>query len=436
MRNPMSFPFISTCVQGTRIKFSRVGGALSGMVLGGAALLATTVHAHAAASAPNVENGRYLARAADCEVCHTAEGGTPYAGGRAFSLPGVGVMYAPNITPDKTAGIGAWTDQQFVDAVRKGISPHWKHLYPAMPYPAYARMSDAEVRDIRAYLATLPPSAQKTPENSVKFPFSIRSLMVFWNMLNGPAASYANDPAKPADWNRGRYLVEGPGHCADCHSPRTRTFGLDSSRALGGNVVNGWRAYNLTPDKQSGLGAWSDEALAQYLSTGHADGHGTAAGDMADVIGHSLRYLSASDIHAMVVYLRSIAPLHTAEDTVEARTPTAGDASLPQNTRGARLYASACAGCHMPDGTGRQSSFGTITGARSLGADNGRNLVQLLVQGSGMQTTTGVQIMPHFAGGGLSERDLADIASFVMTHFTTATPHNMEQAVHDARQAD
>ncbi|MFH7813233.1 MULTISPECIES: c-type cytochrome [Acetobacter] len=211
MRNPMSFSFIPSCAQSARVKSFRVGSVLSGVFLGGAALLATTTHAHAAAPPASVENGRYLARAADCEVCHTAEGGTPYAGGRAFSLPGVGVMYAPNITPDKTAGIGAWTDQQFVDAVRKGLSPHWKHLYPAMPYPAYARMSDAEVRDIRAYLATLPPSPQKTPENSVKFPFSIRSLMVFWNMLNGPAASYADDPGKPVEWNRGRYLVEGPG---------------------------------------------------------------------------------------------------------------------------------------------------------------------------------------------------------------------------------
>lgn len=407
--------------------------ALMGLL--GSIALFTGTPAHAAPPAANVENGRYLARAADCEVCHTAEGGTPYAGGRAFNLPGIGVMYSPNITPDKTAGIGAWTDQQFVKAVRKGISPGWKHLYPAMPYPAYARMSDAEVRDMRAYLATLPPSSQKPPENSIRFPFSIRGLMVAWNLLNGPASAYPDDPGKPADWNRGRYLVEGPGHCADCHTPRTATFGLDGSKALGGNVINGWRAYNLTSDKQSGLGAWTDEELAQYLSTGHADGHGTASGDMADVVGHSLRYLSPQDIHAMVVYLRSIPPLHTQADTVEHKTPTAGDATLPQTTRGGRLYASACSGCHMPDGTGRQSSFGTITGARSLGADNGRNLVQLLVQGSGMQTTTGVQIMPHFAGGGLSTRDLADIASFVMTHFTTATPHTMEQAVQDAKQA-
>lgn len=403
-------------------------------LLAGVALLAANP-AHAATSAANVENGRYLAHAADCEVCHTAEGGTPYAGGRAFNLPGIGVIYSPNITPDKAAGIGAWTDQQFVDAVRKGISPGWKHLYPAMPYPAYARMTDTQVRDMRAYLATLPPSSNKTPANSLKFPFSIRSFMVFWNVLNGPASSYPDDPDKSAEWNRGRYLVEGPGHCGDCHTPRTFSFGLDSSKALGGSVVNGWRAYNLTSDKQSGLGAWTDEELAQYLSTGHADGHGTASGDMADVIGHSLRYLNAQDIHAMVVYLRSIPPLHTAADTVETRTPAAGDATLPQNTRGARLYASACAGCHMPDGTGRQSSFATITGARSLGADNGRNLVQVLVQGSGMQTATGVQIMPHFIGGGLSDHDLADIASFVMTHFTTATPTNMEQAVQNARQA-
>lgn len=411
-------------------------GTLLGGVVGAAAMFVPAPHAHATPLPPNVEKGRYLARAADCEVCHTAEGGTPYAGGRAFSLPGIGVMYAPNITPDKTAGIGAWTDEQFVSAVRKGVSPHGKRLYPAMPYTAYARMSDEEVRDIRAYLATLPPSSQKTPANTIHFPFSIRSLMVFWNMLNGPAASYADDPAQSAEWNRGRYLVEGPGHCGDCHTPRTRTFGLDSSRALGGNIINGWRAYNLTSDRQSGLGAWTDAELAQYLSTGHADGHGTATGDMADVVGHSLRYLSAPDIHAMVVYLRSIPPLHTAEDTLERTTPPAGDATLPQNTRGARLYASTCAGCHMADGAGRQSSFATITGARSLGADNGRNLVQVLVQGSGMQTATGVQIMPHFVGGGLSDRDLADIASFVMTHFTTATPHNMEQAVQDAKRAN
>ncbi|WP_408736923.1 c-type cytochrome [Acetobacter conturbans] len=375
-----------------------------------------------AQAAPSVERGEYLARAADCEACHTVPGGVPFAGGRAFPVPGMGVIYAPNITPDPDHGIGKWTDDEFVRSVREGVSPGWKHLYPAMPYPAYARMSVDEVKDIRAWLATVPPSANTPSPNHLKFPFSIRAMMVGWNLLNGPASSYPDDPQKSAEWNRGRYLVEGPGHCADCHSPRTLTYGLSADRAFAGTVVNGLRAYNISPDKSSGIGGWSDEALAQYLSTGHADGHGTASADMAEVISFSLHYLTPADIHAMVVYLHDLKPQSSDDAASPPRKPAAGDDTLPQATKGARLFASTCAGCHLPDGSGRQSPFANIIGSRTLSADGGRNLVRIIMNGSTLTTASGNQIMPGFAGGNLSQRDLNDIAAFVMTHFTEATP--------------
>ena len=387
-------------------------------LLAGTSLFSTSY----AAPASSLERGEYLARAADCEACHTAPSGAPFAGGRAFNVPGIGVIYSPNITPDPEHGIGRWTDDEFVKSVRGGVSPGWKHLYPAMPYPAYSRMSVDEVKDMRAWLATVPKSANGVPANQVKFPFSIRTLMVGWNLLNGPASSYPDDPQKSPEWNRGRYLVEGPGHCADCHSPRTMTFGLSKSQAFAGNVVNGQRAYNITSDKNSGLGTWTDQALTDYLATGHADGHGTASGDMAEVISYSLRHLKPDDIHAMIVYLRDVKPQSSSDGAAPVRQPTSGDSSLPQQTNGAKLFASACSGCHLPDSSGRQSAFASIAGARSLSADNGRNLLHVIMNGSTLMTDKGNQSMPAFSGGNYSQKDLNDIAAFVMTHFTEATP--------------
>ena len=386
------------------------------------AVLLATVCTMPAYAAPSAEKGEYLARAADCEACHTAPGGTPFAGGRAFKMPGIGVVYSTNITPDPEHGIGKWSDDEFVRAVREGVSPGWKHLYPAMPYPAYSRMSPDEVKDLRAWLAKVPASKNIPPANDLKFPFSVRALMIGWNLLNGPSSSYPDDPNKSAEWNRGRYLVEGPGHCADCHSPRTMTFGLSRDRAFAGELINGLRAYNISPDPKDGIGGWTDEALAQYLSTGHADGHGTASADMAEVVTYSLRHLTPDDIHAMIVYLRDLKPQASNDGPAPSRPLTAGDATLPQTTKGAHLFASVCAGCHFPDGSGRQSPYASIAGARTLSADGGRNLIRIIMSGSTLATAEGDQVMPGFAGGNLSQQDLNDIAAFAMTHFTEAKP--------------
>ncbi len=394
--------------------------------------LAAGQPARAAASDPTdpglVARGQYLARLADCEACHTAPGGAPFAGGRAFALPGMGTLYASNITPDAQNGIGAWSDEQFVRAVREGVSPGWKHLYPAMPYQDYARMTPDEVRAIRAYLATVKPVARRPPENKVRFPFSIRAVMIGWNLFNGPASSYPDDPARSAAWNRGRWLVEGPGHCAECHSPRNLTMGVSQSHAYAGAVTAGWMAYNLSSDPHDGLGSWPDDALTAYLTTGHADGHGTAAGPMAEVISYSLRFMTPSDRMAMITYLRSLRP----QSSGPSRDASGERASVAL-AKGATLFAGACAGCHLTTGSGRQIDFATITGAHSLKDPDGHNLIQVMLEGSRLSTDQGAIDMPRF-GAGYSDQDLADIAAYTLITLGKTQPAFNENALRDGRQ--
>ncbi|WP_240161430.1 cytochrome c [Gluconacetobacter azotocaptans] len=383
-----------------------------------------------AADADLVARGEYLERAADCEVCHTRPGGPPFAGGRAFVLPGIGTIYSPNITPDRETGIGTYSDAQFVSAVQRGVAPGWKHLYPVMPYPSYARMTVDDVRAIRAYLDTLRPVHAPAPANEVRFPYSFRPVMIAWNLINLPSAALADDPGQSADWNRGRYLVEAAGHCAECHSPRNIMQATSRAHSYAGTVTDGWRAYNISPDPDSGIGAWSDTQLAAYLSRGHAEGHGTAAGPMADVVSHSLRYLTARDIAAMVTYLRTL-PARRSDETVANITPDAL-ATGANSSNGSRLFAGACAGCHLTNGQGRQVEVADLWGARSLGETQGPNLTKLMVEGSRLDTAQGAMIMPAF-GPEYRDQDLADIANYAIGHFSHRIGHVTARDVATAR---
>jgi mono/diheme cytochrome c family protein len=403
---------------------------LGGTFLGGAPWGGAT-RAQGTQDADLVRRGAYLEHAADCEVCHTRPGGIPYAGGRAFDLPGIGTIYAPNITPDPQTGIGAYTDAQFDSAVRAGVAPGWTHLYPVMPYASYARMTEGDVHAIRAYLATLPPVRAATPANRVRFPFNIRMTMVAWNLLYRPSAALVDEPGRSAAWNRGRYLVEAAGHCAECHSPRNLMQATSRARSYAGALTGGWVAYNISSDPDSGIGAWSDAQLTAYLSTGHADGRGTAAGPMAEVVGYSLRYLTPQDIAAMVTYLRSL-PARQSDETITAVTPEALAGASPSSSHGARLFAGACAGCHLTDGQGRQVGYAALWGARSLGEIEGGNLIQTMVQGSRLDTVHGVMAMPAF-GPEYRDQDLADLANYAIGHFGNRVGHVSAQDVAAAR---
>jgi mono/diheme cytochrome c family protein len=224
-----------------------------------------------------ISRGRYLTNAADCEACHTADKTKPFAGGLAFKTP-FGTLYSPNITADKETGIGAWTDADFLKAVHEGIARDGERLYPAFPYAAYTYITDEDVLAIKAYLFSLAPVKSQPPESDLHFPYNQRWLMAFWSGLFNPKQRFRPAVDRSPEWNRGAYLSEALAHCGDCHTPRNLLQALDNKNKFAGADAEGWRAYNITADSISGVGAWSEADLAEYLSTGHATARGTAGG--------------------------------------------------------------------------------------------------------------------------------------------------------------
>jgi mono/diheme cytochrome c family protein len=252
-----------------------------------------------------VERGAYLARAADCMACHTTKDGKEYAGGLGFKLP-FGTLYSTNITPDKETGIGNYSDQDFLNAVHRGTRRDGVRLYPAMPFTSYTYMTDADALAIKAYLFSLPPVRASIPANTLTFPFNQRWSVIFWSALFNPDRRFEPDTSKSPEWNRGAYLTEALAHCGECHTPRNPAFALNNRQKFAGAVTAGWRAFNISSDKNTGVGAWSDDDLVSYLSIGHAPGHGTASGPMGEAVDHSLSHLAQPDIRAVVGYLRSV----------------------------------------------------------------------------------------------------------------------------------
>lgn len=257
-----------------------------------------------------VERGAYMARAAGCVSCHTdvTGGGKPYAGGRALATP-FGTFHAPNITPDEETGIGRWSDADFVRAVMFGEGVEGDHLYPVFPYTSYSRMTLEDVLSIKAYLFSLEPVRNVAPADDIAFPFSWRPLLRAWKALYLP-------PSRPAEislgrnavWLRGRYLVEGPGHCGECHSPRGMLGAVDPSRALEGNRAGpeGWSVPALDGVRAKDFAQWSVAEIATYLEKGEKPDFDAAQGPMKEVIMENTRFLTEEDRRAMAIYLKSL----------------------------------------------------------------------------------------------------------------------------------
>ncbi len=366
-----------------------------------------------------IERGQYLARAADCEACHTAEGGEPFAGGRAFVLP-FGTLYSTNITPDKETGIGNYTDANFLDAVHKGIAPGNEKLYPAMPFTSYTYMTDADAGAIKAYLFNLKPVHAPDRENSLSFPFNQRSLMGIWALLFNPDKRFEPRTGRDPQWNRGAYLVEAMEHCGECHTPRNLLQALNQRQKFSGAVQAGWRAYNITADPKSGIGAWSEADLAHYLAVGHADGRGTATGPMGEAVDDSLRYLTQSDITAMVTYLRSVPGISTSDLPEPKASPApssfADSVAANVDSRGKAVYAGVCAGCHDWTGVSPVIPYATLTGVRSVNDPTAINVVQVILSGAHLQTSDSRTAMPAF-GGAYSDAEIASLANYVTARF-------------------
>jgi mono/diheme cytochrome c family protein len=368
-------------------------------------------------SASVIERGEYLTRAADCVVCHTAPGGAPFAGGRAFVLP-FGTMYSTNITPDVDTGIGSYTDQNFLNAVHKGIGRNDTRLYPAMPYASYTYMADADALAIKAYLFSLKPIHAPARANSLAFPFNQRSLMALWSMFFNPDRRYEPNTERSASWNRGAYLVEAMEHCGECHTPRNLAFALNNREKFAGAIQAGWRAYNITPDPRSGVGEWSEADLARYLSIGHADGRGTAAGPMGEAVDESLSHLKPTDIAAMVEYLRSVAAV-SSSDLPQPKTEVASsrtEVASNTNAKGQVVYAGACAGCHGWTGISPGIGFATLTGTRAINDPTANNVAQVIIHGGQRHTAIDSNNMPQF-GDTYSDAEIASLANYVTARF-------------------
>ena len=381
--------------------------------------------AGAPSSAAAVARGEYLTKAADCTACHTVgETGKPFAGGVAFKLP-FGTIYSSNITPDPTYGIGAYTDDEFVRAVREGIRRDGKHLYPAFPYTSYTQLSRDDVLAIKAYLWTLAPAAQPNRPNELGFPFNQRWAMTFWNAAFFKSGRFAEDPTKPAQWNSGAYLATALGHCGECHTPRNLGFGLENRRALSGEELQGWRAYNITSDPRHGIGAWTDDQILAYLSTGHAPSHASAGGPMLEAVAHSLQFLDSADATALVAYLRTV-PAHEGEHpiTVDAQPSpvAASNATLPgadelsSESQGLALFAGACAGCHEWNGSGRETPYASLQGMRSVNDPSAKNVTEAILEGAKMRVGDNDVYMPAFADA-YSNAEVAALANYVVEHF-------------------
>jgi mono/diheme cytochrome c family protein len=365
-----------------------------------------------------VHRGEYLAKAADCAVCHTAKHGVPYAGGFAFILP-FGTIYSTNITPDKETGIGSYTDAQFLDALRRGVRHDGARLYPAMPYTSYTYITDADGLAIKAYLFSLPPVAARPRQNTLGFPFNQRSLMALWSAFFNRDQRFRPDASRSPEWNRGAYLAEALAHCGECHTPRNLAFALDGRRKFGGALTAGWHAYNISADPASGIGDWSEEEVRLYLSTGHAPGRGTASGPMGEAVGESFSEMDSADIQAIVAYVRSVPAVRSRDVTAQLAGPATfshRDGPGASNALGKQVFEGACVSCHGWSGQSPLDGFADLTGSRAVNDPHAVNVVQMVIAGLGRNPSHGELRMPGF-GERYSDTEIAAVANYVTARY-------------------
>jgi mono/diheme cytochrome c family protein len=404
------------------MKSNRDGGrhCLSAAFFGGLLAIAPLTEADPGSSRTDendlVDRGRYLARAGNCVSCHTSPGGPAFAGGLAFETP-FGKLYSTNITPDPETGIGKWSKEEFDRALREGVRPDGKHLYPAFPYTAYTKISDSDVLALYAYLKIIKPVKFTPPANEMSFPLNQRWTLGVWKALFFDAERFEPDPAQSPEWNRGAYLVEGFAHCSACHSPRNFLGAERSGAAMSGGeyidaVASGemraWAAPNLT-NVPNGLASWSAEDLVAYFKTGRTSFTETH-GPMNEVILNSTRHLSDADVTAMAVYLKSL-PGNRGE--------IGEPASAVVLKEGATLYDLHCGTCHQPTGLGGASedAGARLVGSPIVQASNPASLINVILYGPHLARLPGARRwkdMPAFYEK-LADDEVAAIANYIRT---------------------
>lgn len=375
----------------------------------------------ASALKTQLERGRYIADLADCVACHSAPGGQPFAGGYRLETP-FGPLLSSNITSDPQTGIGGWTQEQFDRAVRHGKGSHG-YLYPAMPYTAYGRLTDQDLADLWQYIRTLPPVSNAVVENQLPFPFDQRWLLAGWNLLFFRATPFEPDPRRSDAFNRGDYLVNGPGHCTVCHTA-VNFLGGDSEDSLQGAVLAGWHAPDLTGNLHTGLGHWTTDDIVLYLKTG-TNRLSVASGPMTEAIENSTQYLTEEDLAAIAEYLKTLPA------SVKPRAEQLSSVA-PAMVSGKRIYDSQCSACHVSDGSGVRQMIPTLAGNPVVNARDPASLLRMLLNGSDGPRTAG---NPTGAGMPALDWRLADDQVAAVLTYIRNTWGNAAPGV-DARQAE
>jgi mono/diheme cytochrome c family protein len=390
---------------------------LKSLLIANAVLLGSfAVQAHAEDEAQLIKQGEYLSRLGDCMACHTVSGKGDYAGGLAIES-NLGTIYSTNITPDKEHGIGNYSEQQFSDAVRKGVLPNGSRLYPAMPYPDYAKISDADMHALYVYfMKGVKPSSEQPPETDLSFPFSQRWGMRFWNWAFTSDKPFQPIGGASEEVNRGAYIVESLGHCGSCHTPRglgMNEKALDSGddQFLAGGSLNNWDVPSLR-----GLPRWSEQEIVDYLQTGRND-KAAVGGEMKSVIEHSSSHMTDADLKAIASYLKFLGgnPALQAYDVKKQQATEAKLTAAKGLSEGERLYIDNCGACHFVTGKGAPGIFPELDQATIVNAKDPSGLIHTILAGAQQPSTEkapSTLAMPGFAKR-LDDDQVAKLATFI-----------------------
>jgi mono/diheme cytochrome c family protein len=320
--------------------------------------------------------------------------------------------------------------------MHRGTRRDGARLYPAMPFASYTYMSDADALAIKDYLFSLAPVHAAAPANTLMFPFNQRWTMIFWSALFNPDERFAPDTSRSPEWNRGAYLSEALAHCGECHTPRNLAFALNNRKKFAGAVTAGWRAFNISSDKNTGLGAWRDDDIISYLSIGHAPGHGTASGPMGEAVDHSFSKLVPEDIRSVVAYLRTV-PATPSPDLPATLAPPAPashrDGGGTPDARGKMVFEGACVSCHDWTGESAITPLATLTGSWAVNDPSATNVTQIVISGTKRRTPPGAVSMPAF-GSIHSDTEIAAVANYVTARFGSKGSQITERDVAELRQ--
>ncbi|PZR34891.1 cytochrome c [Caulobacter segnis] len=360
-----------------------------------------------------VARGEALAGAGYCSTCHTTKGGQPFSGGYPVKT-GFGTIYSTNITPDPETGIGAWSEAAFDRAMRQGVARDGSHLFPALPYDHFTKLSDADISALYAYMMTRPAVVSPPKRNTVPFPLNIRALQAGWKLLFFKPGRFEPDAAKSAAWNRGAYLAEGISHCGACHTPRNLLGAEKRDKAFAGAAIDNWIAPPLTAANPSPA-PWDQAELVAYLRTGVSHYHGVAAGPMAPVVHDGLIKLPDADIQALAVYFADIDGSAGRAGALEQALRRAAAADRlnvgPQNASAARLYTAACASCHY-NGVGQPNPLRPDLALNSaVNLDDPTNLIRVVLYGVSAKDGAPGVVMPSF--NRFSDADVAKLAAYL-----------------------